>query len=248
MKTLLLIAILFAGVSYQVETLPAYRCAAQEKQPANDQSSTSAKQQPLADQKAASRSGDAEASADKIKKSEWIAIGINSFIALVILWQAGIYNQQRKLMKRQVDALAVSERAYLGIKTIGISGLIVGQRPVISAIIQNYGRTPAWKVKAPALVSLELPGKRPSGDIETKYPGEGVLAAGDTRKAEYIVPGVCDAMPRLLKESKPDKRFFLSGARFITRTRGDLNKPTHSPSLGTLSARRLSITAKGNIT
>ena len=246
MKTLLLIAILFAGVSYQVETLPAYRCAAQEKQPANDQSSTSAKQQPLADQKAASRSGDAEASADKIKKSEWIAIGINSFIALVILWQAWIYNQQRKLMKRQVDALAVSERAYLGIKTIGISGLIVGQRPVISAIIQNYGRTPAWKVKAPALVSLELPGKRPSGDIETKYPGEGVLAAGDTRKAEYIVPGVCDA--KIVEGIETGQAVLFVRAPFITRTRGDLNKPTHSPSLGTLSARRLSITAKGNIT
>ena len=41
---------------------------------------------------------------DKIRRAEWVAIGINGFIALVILWQAWTYNQQRKIMERQFKA------------------------------------------------------------------------------------------------------------------------------------------------
>ena len=131
---------------------------------------------------------------DKIRRAEWVAIGINGFIALVILWQAWTYNQQRKIMERQFKAMVVGERAYLGATGMGMSGLAIGQTPSISLVIQNAGRTPAWKVKAPGKITIEPAGKRPAPErIKSKFVGDGVLAAGATRIAVYQFEMVCDS-------------------------------------------------------
>lgn len=91
-----------------------------------------------------------------------------------IVVQAYIYRRQWEIMQRQIESLTVSERAYLGIKSIGMTGLAIGQSPVIKAVIQNYGRTPAYRVKAPAMVNLEFLGSRPTETVQSEYPGEGI--------------------------------------------------------------------------
>lgn len=138
---------------YQIEPCPAYGRTAQENQTADAKPSPSAVEKPLSSNHATSSPGAAEGTADKVKKAEWIAIGINTFIALVIFWQAWIYNQQRKIMQAQKTMLAVTERAYLGVKSLAINP-ITNSTIVITVILQNGGRTPAWDFRGKSRMAL----------------------------------------------------------------------------------------------
>lgn len=106
-------------------------------------------------------------------------------------------------MRAQVEIARIAERAYLGVAQIGMSELVIGQFPTISAIIQNGGRTPALKIRAPVHITLEPAGKRPEPEvIESQFiENEAILAAGETRTAVYEFPIPCDARTKHQIES-----------------------------------------------
>lgn len=73
-------------------------------------------------------------------------IFISGFVALVVVWQSWIINQQRKMADRQVWETYLAERAYLGLLTTEVSDLRPNERPLVTTKIINGGRTPAWNV------------------------------------------------------------------------------------------------------
>ncbi|MDQ3819794.1 MAG: hypothetical protein M3362_19265 [Acidobacteriota bacterium] len=107
--------------------------------------------------------------------------------------QAATMREQVELATKQVEAINISERAYIGIETVGLSNLEVGKVPRIVMIIKNAGRTPAKKVKAPGRINIELAGKRPQEEItKSRYIGDGTLAANAIRHCVYEFIGICD--------------------------------------------------------
>lgn len=154
--------------------------------------SQTAIQQPEASVEARER-GDKPSSFWGAMLPDWIQVGINAALLVIIAFQTKIYWQQRQIMQSQIDQARISERAYLGVAEIGLTDLVVGKVPSITANIQNAGRTPAWKVKAPAKISLLKAGTVPAPErITSKFAGDGVLAAGGSRKAVYLFGEVCD--------------------------------------------------------
>lgn len=107
--------------------------------------------------------------------------------------QAKSMQEQVKLATKQVEAMTISERAYLGIESIGLTDLEVGKVPRIVMIIKNAGRTPAKRVRVPGRINIELAGKHPQAEItKSRYIGDGMLAANATRPCVYEFVGICD--------------------------------------------------------
>lgn len=136
--------IVLAGLFYQVESLPANRSTAQENQSANSQFSPPAVEKPLSDHQATPSQGNAEPTSDNIKKAEWVQIGINTFIALVIFWQAWLYRQQSDMVKSQMWQTYLTERAYIALVSIEVNDLIENRRPYFHYSFVDGGKTPAW--------------------------------------------------------------------------------------------------------
>lgn len=82
----------------------------------------------------------------------------------------------------------------MAVATIGLSKLVVGTFPTITAIIQNAGRTPAANVRAPGKISLNLAGQRPESEtIQSHFRvQEAILGAGATHTAVYEFKEPCD--------------------------------------------------------
>lgn len=68
--------------------------------------------------------------------------------------QEAAMRDQLELMKRQMENAAVSARAYLGIKSVGITNPITRNTIVINAVMFNGGQTPAWNVEPKFQVGL----------------------------------------------------------------------------------------------
>lgn len=147
---------------YQVESVPAYQAAAQSNQSANAQASPTV-EQPLSETKTPVASNDTEPASDEIKRAEWVQIFINSFVALIVLWQAWTYYQERKILEQQVSIAQISERAYIGVTSIKTVDFTIGKIPVVKITILNGGRTPAWRVKVPMTLRIGdvFPSERP---------------------------------------------------------------------------------------
>lgn len=138
---------------YQVESVPAYQPATQSDNSTTNQAAAPI-QPPQRSAETTVTNNNAEPPADKIKRAEWIQIFINAFVALVVLWQAWTYYKQRQIMEQQTENARISERAYIGVKTVVTQNFVIGQEPVIRVTILNGGRTPAYRVKVP--VNLRL--------------------------------------------------------------------------------------------
>ena len=133
------------GFLGQVESLPAYHAVAQSSGPTKEQAAP-AIQSPRGRAESPIAPDDQSPPSDKIKRSEWVQIFISGFVALVVLWQAWIYNEQRKMADRQMWQTYLAERAYIGLLTLEVSDLRPHERPLIHTHIINGGRTPAWNV------------------------------------------------------------------------------------------------------
>ena len=142
----------------------------------------------MTDHKTDHAPSNADAPADKIKKAEWVTIAINAFIALVILWQAWTYHQQRKLMKRQIENANISERAYIGIDHMKLHRPLAANDLVdYRSIFINGGRTPAWAFRCHSRIIFT---DEPITEVIQKYPvdppsGTGAfIPAGQRKRVE----------------------------------------------------------------
>jgi len=75
-------------------------------------------------------------------------------VLLAIIAQAFIYYGQMKAMVQQNENWTISERGYIGLRNLKIIGLREGGNVGIQAIFRNGGRTPAWNLKAHAIVTV----------------------------------------------------------------------------------------------
>lgn len=81
-------------------------------------------------------------------------------VLLAIIAQAFIYYGQMEAMVRQNENWTISERGYIGLRNLKIMGLREGGKVGVHAIFRNGGRTPAWNLKAGAIVTV---GNEPMG-------------------------------------------------------------------------------------
>jgi len=134
-----------AGCAYQVESLPAYNASAQSSSPTKEQG-LPAIDAPQGKAEAPITRGDEATPPDKIKRSEWVQLFISGFVALVVFWQAWIYNEQRKMADRQIWQTYLAERAYIGLTSLEVSDLRPNQQPYFQVRLINGGKTPAWNL------------------------------------------------------------------------------------------------------
>jgi hypothetical protein len=198
--------IVIVGI-YQVESLPACKAAAQDKA-TNSQASPAIKSA-LGSAESPVAGNNTTPAADKIKRSEWVQIAINAFIALVILWQAWIYNQQRK-------AARIAERGYIGIATIDLVDLVPGLRAHVAVCFLNGGRTPVWHFQAPAALKLgvEPPGEETDPPPRFEPQEEGFLPAGAGTTMRYKFPDETTER-RILRIAHGERQIFLWGTAYF---------------------------------
>jgi hypothetical protein len=146
-----------------------------------------------------------------ITRAEWMQIGINVLLFLVVLSQTLIYLQQRNIMHRQVETARVSERAYVGIKMVQTKDFVIGQTPIVHVVILNGGRTPAWKVKVPSTLRIVEPTGVPDEHFETSDKESSTfLPAGIAIDFNYPFPFVLTSKwHRAITTG--ERRVFLSG-------------------------------------
>jgi hypothetical protein len=192
------LSILLLGLFYQAESLPTNRSAAQENQSANSQSSTPAIQKPLPDQETAASGSNAEPTTDKITKAEWVQIGINAFIALIVFWQAWLYRQQSNMMKRQLWETYLTERAYMALRSIEIVGMTDSRGPTFYWRFLNAGKSPAWNFNlqikwtiGPSPVIREWNEARAESTV---FVAAGQTAKGSTRADKRFPPEAITAI------------------------------------------------------
>jgi hypothetical protein len=100
--------------------------------------------------------------------------------ALIARRTARIYDQQREIMQRQVEHLAVIDRAYIEIVDMRMGALKVNEMVIVKTVFLNIGRSPAWKFRFRcSLIFLEKPQPLPDW-LKPKSPrGKGrMLPAG----------------------------------------------------------------------
>lgn len=107
----------------------------------------------------------------------------------VITVQAYIYRKQWEVMQWQIDNAKVSERAYIGVKRVITENQALGKLPNVRVTLSNGGRTPAWKLKCPATLTLgtEFPNERPETSTAESPT---FLAAGAETTFNYPFPFV----------------------------------------------------------
>jgi len=121
-------------------------------------------------------------------KTRFFADVLFSFAALsIIITQAVIYSQQRDAMRQQVEIARIAERAYIGIKEVTLQDFELGKQPCLTVLFLNGGHTPAWKVKAPARLTLS---ESFSNERPQMYEQEGssFQPAGIEREVRYHIP------------------------------------------------------------
>jgi len=135
-----------------------------------------------------------------------------SFLALiVILVQAGIYSQQRTVMKRQADYYEVTERAYIGIRRMQIVGLNEGfEQIAVQVTFRNGGKSPAFKFRPYAEVSVgDVPKpftwREITPDIKRAF-----IPGGEDRSIVVPCFGLIDD-PDTIFGQKPTKQVFIDG-------------------------------------
>ena len=176
----LFLLVAFGG---QIEPVPANQDASQNEAAATPQA-TPAVQKPSSPAETGIAPQNQNPPSDAIKRSEWVQIFISGFVALVVLWQAWVSHQQRKIMQHQLEIARVTERAYIGITGVDHENFAIGMQPVLRVTILNGGRTPAFKLKAPATfrIGSEFPDERPDlGDVV----GSAFLPAGTSTTFSY---------------------------------------------------------------
>jgi hypothetical protein len=112
----------------------------------------------------------------------WILVTTFAVIAQVV-----IYRKQWQIMERQVEIARIAERAYIGIKSTATENFTLGYVPVARITVLNGGRTPAFKLKAPAsfVIGTEFPSERPElGNVI----GTTFLPAGLSTTYNYPFP------------------------------------------------------------
>ena len=109
-------------------------------------------------------------------------IFISGFVALVVLWQGWIYNQQRK-------ATRIAERGYIGVKSGDLLDFEPGKVPVVEIAFLNGGRTPIWNFYTPGGVTLDSvpPDDFEPPDVPVNEAGA-FLVAGATGKVQWPLP------------------------------------------------------------
>lgn len=129
---------------YQAESPPAYQASPNSENGGKSQSAASV-QAPSSPAVTPVATANQEPT-DQIKRSEWVQIFISGFVALIVLWQSWIINEQRKMADRQFAQTYLAERAYISLLSLEVSDLRPNQCPLITTRIVNGGRTPAWNV------------------------------------------------------------------------------------------------------
>jgi hypothetical protein len=105
-------------------------------------------------QKAKASEDETDSSGQRVTRAEWMQIGINGLLFVVVLWQTLIYIQQRNIMGKQVAHAQTSERAYIGVKGTTWD-YTLGAIPMLKITVLNGGRTPAYKVKLPGRLTIQ---------------------------------------------------------------------------------------------
>jgi hypothetical protein len=109
--------------------------------------------------------------------------------------QVEVMNQQADVMKRQLEAMAISERAYLSINNISINPIKQDRVLTITADLVNAGRTPAFNLTSKTQTTMHRFGDtvRPITEWE-KCPEDttaSMLAAGGKIHIDFApVPGM----------------------------------------------------------
>jgi hypothetical protein len=157
-----------------------------------------------------------------VTRAECIQIGINAFIALVILWQALTYRKQRKIMERQLEIAGISERAYITLEEVAFVSMNVGERPRLHYTLFNGGRTPASEVHCGTEASL-LP-EPPTGIKPnlSKHPyGEQAFIPANTRKQIDLVFDIVMTAEKWRAIQSGALRFFSRGEVYYKDFQGN---------------------------
>jgi hypothetical protein len=147
----------------------------------------------------------------RVTRAEWMQIGINGLLFVVVLWQTLIYIQQRNTMRQQVALARIAERAYIGIERVVTEFHTVGQQPVVRITVVNAGRTPAYGLRLPAHLThtragQPYPHERPEF---TNKPSESFLPAGSPTTFSLPFPPPLTPWTAELAKSIATKEYFL---------------------------------------
>lgn len=139
-----------------------------------------------------------------ITLAEIIQISISGFVALVILWQAWIYNKQRKTMEEQTRMAAISEQAYLALRDFNVT--IRNDVLLVSAVVVNGGRTPARSFQSKSQVSRVLRGQELVPFVWEKcadFKDLAFIVAGGDRNLDFVEdPGVTQEVEDALNDGE----------------------------------------------
>jgi hypothetical protein len=119
----------------QPKTAPAYQAAAQNDNRATNESPQAAPtvEQHLGDKETPPARGNAQPVSDKIRAAEWVQIFISTLVAMAVFWTAWTYNEQRKLMGRQLDAM----NRQAGVMGGQLTAMQSQGRAMTESLIQN---------------------------------------------------------------------------------------------------------------
>jgi hypothetical protein len=107
-------------------------------------------------------------------------------LATIFLWFA-----TRELVEGAEASSKMQLRAYLGPSESFITGVAVGERPVVETTIRNFGQTPALKVRHWAVAKVLDP---TSGRFERGAPGNGERTINPGRDGLMIRSSVAEAI------------------------------------------------------
>ncbi|MFN2453460.1 MAG: hypothetical protein ABR577_04500 [Pyrinomonadaceae bacterium] len=112
---------------------------------------------------------------------------VTAIYAGVSVFQLRAINRQGDLMAKQLESVNIGERAYIGINSIQISPLVVGQQPFIDVVFVNGGRTPASHFIAQGRIyTKDKKLTSPLWNTTTPYAGVGsFLISGKTQATTF---------------------------------------------------------------
>lgn len=217
--------LLALGSMYEVKTIPAYQDAPKAEGAGENHATPSVEAPrsravtPIATPNQAPADG-------TIKRSEWVQIFISGLVALLVLWQAWIYNELRKMANRQNWETYLAERAYIGLRALEVSDLHPNKKPFMRLKLVNGGKTPAWNVTLQIKWNIgPEPVFRPwNPDFGTSHM---FLAAGETNTSKArLEPRLTEGSVRGLEDDSM-KFFATIQCRFVD-FRGERREATFS--------------------
>ena len=114
---------------------------------------------------------------------------LSTLIAVVVIIQAWIYNQQRKIMQEQKRMAAIAERAYIALSSFYINP-VVDNNLIVTGKLVNGGRTPAYGLQSRNMTTLLSKGENAPTFIWESSPskeGKSFLPAGGERNVDFPV-------------------------------------------------------------